>query len=85
MRNIQTKIASYLLAAPLSILLFACGGGSGGSDGLGLALAALSQSSDPVLVRYADIAYQSYNQAVIDANSLKTAVQTFVLIRPVLT
>lgn len=78
MRNIQTKIASYLLAAPLSISLFACGGGSGGSDGLGLALAALSQSSDPVLTRYANLAHESYGRAVEDANSLKTAVQTFV-------
>ncbi|TGK58187.1 imelysin [Leptospira wolffii] len=78
MRNIQTKIASYLLAAPLSILLFACGGGSGGSDGLGLALAALNQPADPVLVRYADLAYESYDQAIQDAISLQTAVATFV-------
>lgn len=83
MRNIQTKIASYLLAAPLSISLFACGGGSGGSDGLGLALAALNMDTPPTatqsefLNRYADMAYESYSQAVTDAQALYTAVDTF--------
>ncbi|TGK09666.1 imelysin [Leptospira selangorensis] len=79
MRNIHTKIFSILFSVILFGSLISCGGP--GSDNSAAALLGLdipaSATKTEALTRYADLAYESYNQAATDAASLLTALTTF--------
>ncbi|TGK06754.1 imelysin [Leptospira semungkisensis] len=81
MRNLHRKVFSLLFSLLFGFSFYQCSG-SGGSDMSGLALMGLADSppsatTTEALTRYADLAYESYNQAVTDATSLQTAIATF--------
>ncbi|PJZ25956.1 imelysin [Leptospira hartskeerlii] len=79
MRNVQTKIFSILFSMTLFGSLISCEGP--GSNNAAAALLGLdipaSATKAEALTRYADLAYESYNQAATDATSLLAALTTF--------
>ncbi|TGM99597.1 imelysin family protein [Leptospira dzoumogneensis] len=79
MRNIQTKIFSILFSVTLFGSLISCGGP--GSDNSAAALLGLdipaSATKPQFLNRYAELAFESYTQAELDASNLAAAVTTF--------
>lgn len=79
MRNIHTKILSVLFSILLFGSLISCEGP--GSDNSAAALLGLdipaSATKSQFLNRYADLAFESYTQAELDASTLAAAVTTF--------
>ncbi|TGL33910.1 imelysin [Leptospira koniambonensis] len=79
MRNIHTKIFSILFSVTLFGSLISCAGP--GSDNSAAALLGLdipaSATKPQFLNRYADLAFESYTQAELDASNLAAAVDTF--------
>lgn len=80
MRNIHTKIFSILFSVTLFGSLISCEG-PGGDNSAAAALLGLdipaSASKPQFLNRYADLAFESYTQAELDASTLAAAVATF--------
>ncbi|MEI1276921.1 imelysin family protein [Leptospira venezuelensis] len=80
MRNIQTKIFSILFSVTLFGSLISCEGPSSDNSAaaalLGLDIPA-SASKPQFLNRYAELAFESYTQAELDASNLAAAVATF--------
>ncbi|TGL60634.1 imelysin family protein [Leptospira sarikeiensis] len=79
MRNIHKKIISILFSLTLFGSLISCGG-PGGDNSLAALLAIdtpPTATKAQALSRYADLAFESYSKAIVDATALQTAITTF--------
>ena len=71
-------ISTSLVAAALVVGFTACGGGDGGGDDSSSASSVTVAQKQAVLTTYATIAEKNYEDALADAQALKTAIDAFV-------